>query len=80
MPDLQTPDGMNARQQFAANLRNMPDVELLCLEQRTLTAYEDAKEGGHCALEAVLYFDLEAILQEMGRRQDSVNLQTHKTI
>lgn len=59
---------MNARQQYAINLRRITAVELLAAQRFALDQYEKMKAEGHCACEAVCYFDLKQVESEMERR------------
>lgn len=59
---------MNLRKQFEALLRKMPVDDLKRTHAKAQSDYEDARKMGYCALEAVLYFDVAQINDEITRR------------
>lgn len=61
---------MKPRKQYALTLQTRTDTELLAEQQRTLDQYEAAKREGHCVMTAVLYFDLQQVIDEMNRRNE----------
>lgn len=72
-PTTRESEKTNPRKQFASYLRELSDMELFERDQRTKYNYKIAKERGECSLEAVLYFDLAQLSDEMTRRNTKQN-------
>lgn len=65
---LAGPSRPNPRKQFAAYLRGLSVEALRERHQQTKHNYESARRRGDCSLEAVLYFDLAQVSDEVMRR------------
>ena len=60
---------MNARKQYEQQLRAMTIDALQTERRRTSSQYHAAREQGHIALYAVLWFDLAQVCDEIDRRK-----------
>ena len=58
----------NPRKEFAAFLRSQPLSALHELHRSIQADYQEARRKGHCAMEAVLYFDLAQVREELDHR------------
>jgi hypothetical protein len=62
---------VNSRQRYAAKLAEMPVDELLAAHKKASAEYHSARERGDCVFEAVLWFDLVQVCDEVDRRKFS---------
>lgn len=59
---------MNARQKYTQQLRRVSQTELTSLLAHARKQFHAAKDSGSCAAEAVCYWDLEQVKDEIKRR------------
>lgn len=61
----------NPRKEYARYLKELDLESLQAVHARVQRRYKKAQDQGYCSLEAVLYFDLAQVTNEVNQRKEA---------